>query len=453
VPGPDPFGDLIAPFSRRGVDLGLERLQAALAELGHPERRFAAVQVAGTNGKGSISTMVERIASAAGIRCGLYTSPHLLSWCERIRLPGGLIAAAELRRLLEALQPTALRHDLTPFELITAAAFQAFAEAGVELAVLEVGLGGRLDATTVHPDRSVLAIASIGLDHTEHLGPTLAAIAAEKAGVLHRGAVAVSGPQAPEPTRVLAQQAQAVGCELRWVEPLPAEREGGPRLALAGDLQRQNGAVAVGVARALAERGWRIDAAAVARGLAEARWPGRLERRGFAGRPLLLDGAHNPPAADALRRELDRLDGTNPDGISTDGIPRDSTEGDRSGLNPRRWLVAIQRHKDAPQLLGALLRPGDAVRVAALPEHHTWTAAELLAAGGGGEGVSLEAASGDAAADLAWLVASSALPVACGSLYLVAELLPLLTADPAAPAGTEAGAGASAASAGAWATD
>ncbi|MFM2158957.1 MAG: hypothetical protein RLZZ124_1431, partial [Cyanobacteriota bacterium] len=108
--GPDRFGDLIAPFSRRGVDLGLERLQQALAELGHPERRFAAVQVAGTNGKGSISTMLERIATAAGIRCGLYTSPHLLSWCERIRLPGGLIAEAELRRLLEALQPVALRH-------------------------------------------------------------------------------------------------------------------------------------------------------------------------------------------------------------------------------------------------------------------------------------------------------------------------------------------------------
>ena len=444
MPGPDSFGDLIAPFSRRGVDLGLKRLQAALAELGHPERRFAAVQVAGTNGKGSISTMVERIASAAGIRCGLYTSPHLLSWCERIRLPGGLIAEAELRRLLEGLQPLALRHDLTPFELITAAAFQAFAEGGVDLAVLEVGLGGRLDATTVHPDRSVLALASIGLDHTEHLGPTLAAIAAEKAGVLHAGAVAVSGPQAPEVAQVLMQQAQALGCALRWVERLPVEAEGGPRLGLAGDLQRQNAAVALGVAQALAERGWAIEPAAMARGLASARWPGRLERRCFAGRPLLLDGAHNPPAADALRLELDRWDRSDQD----HGPGRDP-------LAPpaRRWLVAIQRHKDAPQLLGALLRAGDAVRVAALPEHHTWTAAELLAAGVGGDAVQLEAASGDAATDLAWLVASSALPVACGSLYLVAELLPLLTADPAAPAGTEAGAGVSAASAGARATD
>ncbi len=198
MPKPDPFGDLIAPFSRRGVDLGLERLQNALAELGHPEQQFAAVQVAGTNGKGSISTMLERIATAAGLRTGLYTSPHLLSWCERIRLPDGLIGTEQLRAHLAGMQALALRHQLTPFELITAAAFVAFAEAGVELAVLEVGLGGRLDATTTHPNRQVLALAAIGMDHTEHLGSTLAAIAGEKAGVMHTGAIAVSGPQAAE---------------------------------------------------------------------------------------------------------------------------------------------------------------------------------------------------------------------------------------------------------------
>ena len=396
MPGPDPFGDLIAPFSRRGVDLGLERLQTALAELGHPERRFAAVQVAGTNGKGSISTMLERIAAAAGIRCGLYTSPHLLSWCERIRLPGGLIAEAELRRLLQALQPLALRHDLTPFELVTAAAFQAFAEAGVELVVLEVGLGGRLDATTVHPDRQVLALASIGLDHIEHLGPTLAAIAAEKAGVLHAGAVAVSGPQAPEAAAVLERQA-----------------------------------LALGAAQALAERGWPIDAAAMARGLATARWPGRLERRCFAGRPLLLDGAHNPPAAEALRRELDRLEPQAEEPQAEEPQSEECRAMERStAASPRRWLIGIQRHKDAPQLLRALLRPGDALRVTALPEHACWRAAELR------DLPELEAAqleitdaSGDLQADLAWLVASAALPVACGSLYLVAELLPLLDAE------------------------
>jgi dihydrofolate synthase/folylpolyglutamate synthase len=403
VPGPDPFSELIAPFSRRGVDLGLERLQAALAELGHPERRFAAIQVAGTNGKGSISTMLHAIAGAAGIRCGLYTSPHLLSWCERIRLPESLISEGSLQRLLRNLQPLALRHNLTPFELITAAAMQAFAEAGVELAVLEVGLGGRLDATTVHPDRQVLAFASIGLDHTEHLGPTIAAIAAEKAGVLHPGASAVSGPQTEEAAQVLRQLAARQGCALRWVEPLAPADQGGPVLGLRGDLQRSNAAVASAAAEALADRGWPITPAAIAEGLLQARWPGRLELRRFQGQPLLVDGAHNPPAAEALRRELDQ----------------------RTHEEPlaRRWLIGIQRHKDAPSLLRTLLREGDAVRVVALPqEHSSWSAGDLEAA----TGFQLEAGAPELASNLAWLVDSPALPVACGSLYLVAELLPLL---------------------------
>ncbi len=429
MPHRDPFGDLIAPFSRRGVDLGLERLQRALAELGHPERRFEAVQVAGTNGKGSISTMLERIAAAAGIRCGLYTSPHLLSWCERIRLPQGPIAEAELRRLLERLQPLGRRHDLTPFELITAAGFLAFAEAGVELAVLEVGLGGRLDATTTHPQRPVLAIASIGLDHTEHLGPTLEAIAAEKAGVFSPGAVAVSGPQEAAVAGVLERQAAGRGTELRWVTPLPAPEAGGPALGLRGALQRHNAAVAVGAAEALAERGWPIDGTAIRRGLAEARWPGRLERRRFRGRPLLVDGAHNPPAALALRRELD---GGGPGTGAPAAPPREAGD---SPEGIRRWLIGIQRHKDAPELLGTLLRPGDAVRVVALPEHRSWSADELstaLAAAGGGRGSGggpaprLDAGSGRLEDDLAWLVASPALPVVAGSLYLVAAVLPRL---------------------------
>jgi len=405
VPSQDPFSELIAPFSRRGVDLGLERLQAALAEMGHPERRFAAVQVAGTNGKGSISTMLHAIAGAAGIRCGLYTSPHLLSWCERIRLPNGLIAEAALKDLLQELQPLALRHNLTPFELVTAAAMQAFANAGVELAVLEVGLGGRLDATTVHPDRQVLAFASIGLDHTEHLGPTIGAIAVEKAGVLHRSATAVSGPQPPEAAAVLRQQASQQDCSLRWVQPLPSAAEGGPLLGLRGDLQRLNAAVAYGAAEALAERGWPINTAAIQTGLQQARWPGRLEHRQFQGHPLLVDGAHNPPAAAALRQELDQR--THEQGL------------------PRRWLIGMQRHKDAPQLLQSLVREGDLVRVVALPaEHNSWSAAELQAA----SGLPLETGAIDLATNLAWLVDSPALPVACGSLYLVAELLPLLQA-------------------------
>ncbi|MFO0105532.1 MAG: bifunctional folylpolyglutamate synthase/dihydrofolate synthase, partial [Cyanobium sp.] len=167
----DSFADLIEPFSHRGVDLGLGRLQGALAELGHPERRFAAVQVAGTNGKGSICTLVQRSLLAAGIRAGLYTSPHLVSWTERILLGPETIPAAVLRRHLRSAREVVERHQLTPFELVTAAAFLAFAEAQLPLVVLEVGLGGRLDATSCHPDRGVIGFATVGLDHREWLGP------------------------------------------------------------------------------------------------------------------------------------------------------------------------------------------------------------------------------------------------------------------------------------------
>jgi dihydrofolate synthase/folylpolyglutamate synthase len=276
----------------------------------------------------------------------------------------------------------------------------------VELAVLEVGLGGRLDATTTHPNRQVLALASIGMDHTEHLGSTLAAIAGEKAGVMHTGAIAVSGPQAAEAEAVLRQVAQARQCTLRWVEPLAAASAGGPLLGLRGELQRHNAAVAVGAAQALAEQGWAIDEAAILQGLAQARWPGRLEHRHFQGQPLMVDGAHNPPAAEALRRELD-------------------------DPGPRRWLIGSQRHKDAPDLLRRLLRAGDAVRVVLLPDHPSWSASALREAlqALGPEAVEIAAGSGDLAADLSWLVQSQALPVVAGSLYLVAEVLPLL--DPA----------------------
>lgn len=403
----DPFADLIEPFSRRGVDLGLERIRAALSELGHPERHFAAVQVAGTNGKGSICRLLQEALSAAGLRCGLYTSPHLVSWCERIQLGPDAIGVDRLRALLTDLRPLGLRHDLTPFELVTAAAFVAFAEAGLEMAVLEVGLGGRLDATTVHPAREVVGFGAIGMDHAEVLGPDLAAIAGEKAGILSRGCLAISAPQHATAAAVLEATATRSGAGLRWVQPLAAPEDGGPRLGLAGQIQRCNGAVALAMTEALRERGWAIPPAAAVAGLARCRWPGRLERRRHRGHRLLIDGAHNPPAAEALRQELDQ---------AAPGAAR-------------RWLIGIQRHKDAPAMLPLLLRPEDAAAVVALPGHASWTAGELRQACADLGCQLREIASPQAGLD--WLVASpeadaAAMPVVAGSLLLVAAVLPLL---------------------------
>jgi dihydrofolate synthase/folylpolyglutamate synthase len=360
---PDPFADLIEPFQRRGVDLGLERLAGALAELGHPERRFMAVQVVGTNGKGSISTLVHGALQAAGLRSGLYTSPHLVSWCERIRLGADPIAPPVLRRLLSQLQPLARRHDLTPFELVTAAAFLAFAEAGVAIAVLEVGLGGRLDATTVHPRREVIALASIGLDHTEFLGPDLASIAAEKAGVLHPGALVVSAPQVREVAVVLEAQARQRGCRLQWCQPL---EEVGEELVvgdlrwrsgLPGAVQRTNSAVALGVIENLRRLGWAIPDRAISQGFSQASWPGRLQTARWRGHPLILDGAHNLPAARALRQERDRL-----------------------GDGPIHWVVGILANKEGPAMLEALLAPRDRAWIVPVAGHAHWSAEQLAAA-------------------------------------------------------------------------
>ncbi|MFO0119514.1 MAG: bifunctional folylpolyglutamate synthase/dihydrofolate synthase, partial [Cyanobium sp.] len=149
-PEPVDLDDLLEPFASRGVDLGLARLEGALAAGGHPERRFRAVQVAGTNGKGSIATFLHAILRAAGLRCGIYRSPHLVSWCERIQLNDRWIAPATLRADQARWRPIAAAHQLTPFEWLTAAAFDRFALAELDVSVLEVGLGGRLDATTAH---------------------------------------------------------------------------------------------------------------------------------------------------------------------------------------------------------------------------------------------------------------------------------------------------------------
>ncbi len=407
LPDPVDLDDLLEPFSRRGVDLGLERLQAALAEGGHPEQCFAAVQVAGTNGKGSICTFLHAILRSAGLRVGTYRSPHLISWCERIQIDDAWIQPSQLRDDLGRWQAIGRRHALTPFELLTAAAFDRFAGSALDLVILEVGLGGRLDATTAHPDRPVIGLASIGLDHREHLGDTLAAIAAEKAGVMVEGAEVFSGPQNPEVAAVLDIEARRRGSRLHWLEPLPEVGAGGPHLGLDGAWQRSNAAVAVAMVRALAQRGWAIPERAIRAGLAAARWPGRLERRRWQGRPLLIDGAHNPPAAEALARELQAM----------------------AAPGGRRWLLGIQRHKQAPEMLAALLAPHDRARIVPIPDHRCWDASSLAAAqpglvqqlepgSDGPEGLER---------DLAWLTAGDgALPVVAGSLHLLGHVMPLL---------------------------
>jgi dihydrofolate synthase/folylpolyglutamate synthase len=300
-----------------GWDLKLERMRAAVAHAGHPEARWPALHVAGTNGKGSTAAMLDAVLTAAGSRTGLYTSPHLVDFTERMRVGGRTIPrdevvsrVAELRRVLE---PAGVR--LTHFEFATLVAFEWFARVGVDVGVVEVGLGGRLDATNlVSP--LVTAITSIGRDHEEYLGHDLASIAAEKAGILKPGVPVVLGRLPDEAEAVIRARAAEVGAPViaAGVDAgLETRPDGlvfrgpgvvwdGLRLGLPGAFQRDNATVALAVLALVRER-FALTPAGVRAGLAAARWPGRLAV--VRERPLvLLDGAHNPDGAATLAREL-----------------------------------------------------------------------------------------------------------------------------------------------------
>jgi dihydrofolate synthase / folylpolyglutamate synthase len=308
----------------------LGRTRALLDLAGAPDRRLTVALVAGTKGKGSTSAMLASILGAAGVRCGLYTKPHLQSYRERIRIDGQAIAPATLDAAIERMRGYAA--DLPPaagepttFEVTTALAVDEFARADCRLAVVEVGLGGRLDATNAL-EPAVSVIASISYDHTAILGRTLAEIATEKAGILRRGRPGLLAEQRPAAMRALRRACRAVGAVCEVVAPLaPCQY----RLALAGAHQRQNAALAVAAARALLPG---VDDATVGRGLSRLRWPGRFEI--LDGQPpVVLDGAHNGASADALVQAL----------------------GAYAAGRPVALVVGINREKDARAVLRPLL--------------------------------------------------------------------------------------------------
>jgi dihydrofolate synthase/folylpolyglutamate synthase len=302
MPDPHRYLASLQPLAMR---LGLERMERALEALGHPERAYRVVHVAGTNGKGSTCAMVARALVTAGHRTGLYTSPHLVRFNERIAVDDQPIRDEELERVAAEVRRACPWHDagdeaerLTYFEFATLMALLHFAERAVGVAVLEVGLGGRFDATNVV--RPVLcAIARIGLDHVEMLGDTLSAIAREKAGILKPGVPAVvTDAQPAEALATVRAEAQRRGAPLT----VAAATYPGP-IALPGPHQQENAALAAAVLRRLPGLGIAMPEEATADGIARARWPGRLETVGG----VLLDGAHNVDGATALAAALRAL--------------------------------------------------------------------------------------------------------------------------------------------------
>lgn len=305
------------------MKLGLENITRLLDALGRPQENYLKVQVAGTNGKGSVCAFLDSICGRANIRTGRFTSPHLISITERIKIDGVDIAEEEFGKLATRVREVGaslvasgvLEKVPTFFEQVTAIALLAFAEAGVEIAILETGLGGRYDATTA-ANAEIAAITRIDLDHQQYLGDTIKKIAAEKAAIIRPDSRVVIGWQTAEAEDVILERCREVG-----VEPVRADEvteiagghgNDGPfhrfdlitarrsyndvELSIRGAHQGENAAVAVAVAEMLHDEGWRISEAEILSGLKTAKNPGRLERIG----KFVLDGAHNPAAARAL---------------------------------------------------------------------------------------------------------------------------------------------------------
>ena len=319
------------------IKLGLENTETLLTALGNPQEQFPAVQIAGTNGKGSTATFLDSICRASGIRVGLFTSPHLVSITERIRIDGQQISEDQFAHFTRTVQQTAeqlvsrgkLQTLPTFFEQITAIALLAFREAKVELAILETGLGGRLDSTTAAGAR-VVAITPVAMDHQEYLGTTLGEIAGEKAAIIRPGTTAIIAPQDKTAFEVILHRCESLGVQPRLIDSRDREqsqissgettadgrcivtfdtdsaRYEQVTVALRGRHQSVNALTAIALAEALREHGFQIPQRAIVRGIETASHPGRLEI--WEGSPrLLFDGAHNPAAARALRDYLDEF--------------------------------------------------------------------------------------------------------------------------------------------------
>ena len=452
-------GDLPASFTesvaalqargRFGIRLGLGRTRALLAALGHPEQGIRGALIGGTNGKGSVVALVGACLAAEGYRAGETPKPHLVSYRERIRVAGNPITAADFTRLVRAgllvTNGVARRHGPpTEFELLTALAFRHFADVGVDLAIVEVGLGGRLDATHAW-DGGVAAITNVDLDHTEYLGPTVEAIAREKAAIIMPGDLAITGATGPAlgPIRRRARRAGVTLVEVSPARVLAADRHGllvelpglgAVRVSLLGRHQAANVAVADAVLDALVAAGIaHVGPEARRTGYAAARWPGRLELLDLPGAgprgadaEVLLDGAHNPAGARSLAAALDEL--------------RPELRGFAGGTvasasAPVTLVIGMMADKDVDGLIAALgtsrALAGARVIATAVPGARA-LAPEVLAARWHGAAPDADVrVAPDPAAALDRAVATAEGPVVvAGSLYLVGAARARLVDDP-----------------------
>ncbi|HEX9647326.1 MAG TPA: folylpolyglutamate synthase/dihydrofolate synthase family protein [Alphaproteobacteria bacterium] len=425
--------DRLLHLHPKSIDLSLERIARLLVRLGRPERRLApVVHVAGTNGKGSVIAYLRAILEAAGQVVHVYTSPHLVRFAERIRIAGRLIEDDALAALLEECEQANAGQPITFFEITTAAAMLAFARRDADFALLETGLGGRLDATNVVTRPRLAAITPIALDHQQFLGETLAEIAAEKAAIIKPGVPCVVGRQPPEAAAVIARRAAAVGAptlalgtdwSVRADEAGFGYRSGAtsralPTPSLPGPHQIDNAGVAVACIEQLAAGGVRVPDAAVAAGLAAADWPGRLQRLATGalaclagpGIELWLDGGHNPAAGVALAASVRAL-----------------WDGD-----PVRLVVGMMNTKDVAGFLEPLAPVAASLDAVAIPGQANALPPAAVAAAAAAHGIPARVAP-DVPGAIAYHAARGEPAhrmLICGSLYLAGAVLALNRTPP-----------------------
>jgi dihydrofolate synthase/folylpolyglutamate synthase len=409
---------ILQSYQHFGVHLGLERIHQLLQKLDSPHQQIPIIHIAGTNGKGSVCAYLSSVLTEAGYRVGRYTSPHLIDWTERICINQKPISPTELQQCLQRVVAATQNNTETPtqFEIITAAAWLYFAEQKTDIAVIETGLGGRLDATNVCETPLASVITSISLEHWQILGPTVADIAGEKAGILKAKCPAVIG-ELPESARIVVEKRiQELDCPATWVKPAIDLGQGFAeyqlnqnavkikyQLPLLGKIQLMNSAIAIATLQILQNQGWQISPTAIENGIAKTQWPGRLQQTTWKNRKILIDGAHNPAAAIALREYVDRLN---------------------NHPSPINWVIGILATKDCDDILKALLKKGDRLYLVPVPDQNSSSPAELAAlAQIICPELTLCQAFSDLTTALDAAVTGDNLTILCGSLYLVGYFL------------------------------
>ena len=345
--------ELISPkYERDNIKLGLSRVKKVLKELGNPCSNVPAIQVIGTNGKGSIAAYLENILFEAKKNFGVTTSPHLFDISERIRVNKKNINKTDFENTFEFIEKKFAAHKLTPFEKIICCALNFFDQKHVELIILEAGLGGRLDATTAHKLRPIIAIGNIGLDHTEFLGETIEKIAMEKLAVIEKNSIVISCNQNTQVENLINKKVAEVGAEIIWRDSISSSY----KLGLKGIFQKQNASVAVGTIEALNKLGFKINEQYIYEGLKNTTWSGRLEIINYLNKNILVDCAHNYPAAKALSNE------------------RSNWKNQEEGIY---WILGVQRQKNMKSILKTLIKKNDHLLLVPVPNQPSWQLKDL----------------------------------------------------------------------------